>query len=168
MVKKQGFTLIELLVVIAVISLLASIVMTSLNGAKAKARDAARMQYLAEFRRANELFFNEFGCYLGQGDPTTVATCERPYTGVSQVDSPDSWDPNTDVGKYFSFLEMSNVLIYFPKGENSYIPVCPLGLPESSDPHCYILEFHMESKPGYCWYNDTRGIGITNNCTPES
>ncbi len=50
-----GFTLIELLVVIAIISLLSSVILASLNGARVKARDAQRKTTLRQLANANEL-----------------------------------------------------------------------------------------------------------------
>jgi prepilin-type N-terminal cleavage/methylation domain-containing protein len=62
---RSGFTLIELLVVIAIIGLLASVVMASLNSARAKARDATRVAQIAQFQRAIELYYDEHGDYPG-------------------------------------------------------------------------------------------------------
>ncbi len=58
-----GFTLIELLVVISIIGLLSSIIFSSLSSARLKARDAARMQGLVQFRSAAELYTNDNGHY---------------------------------------------------------------------------------------------------------
>ncbi len=44
--QPRGFTLIELLVVIAIIGILASIVLVSVNGGRAKGRDAKRIEDL--------------------------------------------------------------------------------------------------------------------------
>jgi type II secretion system protein G len=56
--KIRGFTLIELLVVIAIIGLLTGIVMTSLTGSKAKARDVKRISDIGNIQLALELYFD--------------------------------------------------------------------------------------------------------------
>jgi prepilin-type N-terminal cleavage/methylation domain-containing protein len=57
--RNSGFTLIELLVVIAIIGLLSSVVLASLNTARAKARDAQRESNLIEIQQAVELYAND-------------------------------------------------------------------------------------------------------------
>ena len=52
--KKQGFTLIELLVVIAIIGILSTAVLTSLNSARDKARDAKKISDLKQIALALE------------------------------------------------------------------------------------------------------------------
>ncbi len=55
----SGFTLIELLVVIAIISILASVVLASLNTAREKSRDAKRISDVNQIRIALELYFDD-------------------------------------------------------------------------------------------------------------
>jgi type II secretion system protein G len=63
----RGFTLIELLVVIAIIGLLSSIILASLNGARAKARNARRQADLKELQTALELYYNDHNAYPSTG-----------------------------------------------------------------------------------------------------
>lgn len=51
----RGFTLIELLVVISIIGLLSSVVLASLNSARAKGRDARRLSDIKQLQVAMEL-----------------------------------------------------------------------------------------------------------------
>lgn len=65
--KNRGFTLIELLVVIAIIGLLSSIVLVSLQGARAKARDGRRMHDLSQIRTALILYNEAYGNWMETG-----------------------------------------------------------------------------------------------------
>jgi prepilin-type N-terminal cleavage/methylation domain-containing protein len=57
--KTKGFTLIELLVVISIIALLSSVVLSSLNSARVKARDAQRKTSLGQIRNALILYYDQ-------------------------------------------------------------------------------------------------------------
>lgn len=70
--KTRGFTLIELLVVISVISLMSTVIMTSLNTARAKARDAQRLQNIRQLKTAIQLYITD------QGNPPLPNDCGFP------------------------------------------------------------------------------------------
>lgn len=61
--QKNGFTLIELLVVISIIGVLSSIALTSLNGARLKAKDAKRLTEVSQIKSALEQYYVSKGVY---------------------------------------------------------------------------------------------------------
>lgn len=58
-IENKGFTLIELLVVVAIIGVLASVVLVSLNSARAKSRDARRLSDLREIANALHTYYSD-------------------------------------------------------------------------------------------------------------
>ena len=76
--RQKGFTLIELLVVIAIIGILASVVLVSLNSARAKSRDAKRLADVRQIQTALELFFNDNGSY-----PSETSNAATPGDGAA-------------------------------------------------------------------------------------
>jgi type IV pilus assembly protein PilA len=81
---KRGFTLIELLVVIAIIGLLASIVLGSLSGARAKGKDAKRVSELKQFVQTLQLNtkLDTSAAFLGCNGTSgnRLSTCTDPST----------------------------------------------------------------------------------------
>jgi prepilin-type N-terminal cleavage/methylation domain-containing protein len=69
-IGSRGFTLIELLVVIAIIGVLSSVVLASLNTARTKGQDAARISDVKSLETAMELYFADNGGYpTSNGNP---------------------------------------------------------------------------------------------------
>ncbi len=64
-IYQKGFTLIELLVVIAIIGILSSVVLASLNSARAKGANAAIKANLANMRAEAELYYSDNNSYGG-------------------------------------------------------------------------------------------------------
>jgi type II secretion system protein G len=94
--RRRGFTLIELLVVIAIIGLLASIILASLNTARAKARDAKRIAEMHEISNALHLYYLDNGHYPYTPYPTSDPNVESWSTSLY----PANFLP--DLAPYFS------------------------------------------------------------------
>lgn len=76
--SKKGFTLIELLVVIAIIGILSSVVLASLNTARARGSDAAVKADLAGARAAAELYFDTNSGYGTYSFSSTACSTGTP------------------------------------------------------------------------------------------
>lgn len=146
--QSAGFTLIELLVVIAIIGILASIVLVSLQGARAKARDSRRMQELRQMQLALELYYSDnevypstggewFGVSVNGGSKSTsganayIPGLTPNYIGVLPVDPLDKRDVWSGYlyrsdGTYYKLLSHATGPESFPSvGKPFYDPVRP-------------------------------------------
>jgi len=96
--RSSGFTLIELLVVVAIIGVLSSVVLSSLNTARMKARDTKRLTTIRQIQASLEVYYSNNGVYpivlayhnTSSGDVnwlTTFATALRPYLSSLPSDS---------------------------------------------------------------------------------
>ncbi len=76
-VPYKAFTLIELLVVISILSLLSSVVFASINGARAKSRDARRLSDMQQISKALELYYDKYGGYPSSACPNVDYKIKR-------------------------------------------------------------------------------------------
>ena len=81
LISRKGFTLIELLVVIAIIALLPSVILVSLDSARAKARDARRKSDFHQIAVALEMYYDQYGGYPAMGSATTSGTYANTSSG---------------------------------------------------------------------------------------
>ena len=110
----HGFTLIELLLVVAIIGLLSSVVLASLNTARARARDAQRLSDMRSLESALELYRSD--------NPTYPST------------SSAWWGTCSSCGSHGT----SGASGYVPNLAPTYIPELPRD-PKTAEPNrCYL------------------------------
>ena len=118
--KQSGFTLIELLVVIGIVAILSVIVLASLNSARAKARDAARISNIKQVQKALDLYYSDNGAY--------------PVSSVSSV--PNVWAGN---GADYGSLPNTGSGGYIPGLAPTYIKELPID-PNQTAANGYIYK----------------------------
>ena len=95
--RNHGFTLIELLVVIAIIGILSSVVLASLNSARAKGLDAKVKTQISGLRASAEIYYDNNNSY----GPATALCSEYMFidadSGMLSYTTPDNYPVGADL-----------------------------------------------------------------------
>jgi len=169
---QRAFTLIELLVVIDIISLLSGIVLVSLKGARARARDSVRLSDMNQIRKVLEL-------YRAINDQYPVRTCPCGDGGweTSDAGTPDDFmeylvphietpvDPvnQRDVGWSFFGPRAGSYFYSYHRYTTPYGPCPEIESPFAVLGFCSVETINVENLP-HAFCGDPGPDGI---CTVE-
>lgn len=106
---KRGFTLIELLVVIAIIGILSSMVLVSLRGARAKARNARRESDIRQIILAMELDYSDDEKYSQCNTIPTKIPCTDPGCNCTNPGDGKYLDPLPEDPKWGAYNWINNL-----------------------------------------------------------
>lgn len=132
----SGFTLIELLVVIAIIGILTGIVLVSMSGARANARDARRQTDMYHVFSAMELCYNAPSCgnqaYLISATmPTAIGTFLPAVPTDPSTNASYGWVSNSGSGNtYCSYAKLEQASP--TPGQSLYMVASPAGTKQKS------------------------------------
>ena len=122
----NGFTLIELLVVISIISLLSTVVMASLNTARAKAQEAAIKSDLQSIKTQAELSYSKVGNYSNVSSEIVPILAHINTNGGTAALSSDnahyavSVRFNSDNTKIWSVSDQYSIVIWEKQDETGF------------------------------------------------
>ena len=121
--KNKGFTLIELLVVIAIIGILAGIVLVSLSGTRAKARDAQRQSDIRQTSLAMEMYYSDEQAYATSSTLLVNYLSPFPESTVTLILN------TSDTQDYcaYSELEAGGYFVASPNGVRARTAIPTLG-----------------------------------------
>lgn len=135
--RRKGFTLIELLVVIAIIGILASVVLSSLNSARASARDAKRIAEARQVKTALLMYRNQFDRYPAED----WCDSSRGSCSDSCPCNGSSWSTNSNL--------IASQLV-----NSGFLPAMPVD-PINNTSYYYSYEPINSGSPGYPGYDFT-------------
>ena len=139
--SNKGFTLIELLVVIAIIGILASVVLTSLSGARDKANDAVIQSNLSQARAQAEILYATNGSYSNQATAVAVTA--------------GNCSSSTPTGSLFTDASMAGTLAAAGKASGGTIATaqCVVG----ANATAYAISVPLKSNSAQSWCIDSLG-----------